>query len=82
VNGFFLLDTNVISELIKSEPDGNVLRCLSETNETILFMSVLTLGEVRSGIDDVECFPRQPKRKVGPCRSSTGCLLRPPCITI
>jgi len=50
VNGF-LLDTNVISELIKVEPDGNVIRWVEETEETILFLSVLTLGEVRSGIE-------------------------------
>jgi len=50
VNGF-LLDTNVLSELIKAEPDGNVVRWVEETEETILFLSVLTLGEVRSGIE-------------------------------
>lgn len=50
MNGF-LLDTNVISELIKSEPDGNVLRWINETDETGLFLSVLTLGEIRNGIE-------------------------------
>jgi len=50
VNGF-LLDTNVISELIKSKPDNNVLHWIDETEETILFLSVLTLGEVRHGIE-------------------------------
>jgi predicted nucleic acid-binding protein len=47
----FLLDTNVISELIKPEPDRNVLRWINETDETLLFLSVLTLGEIRNGID-------------------------------
>ena len=50
MNGF-LLDTNVISELIKSKPDNNVLHWIDETEETILFLSVLTLGEVRHGIE-------------------------------
>lgn len=50
MNGF-LLDTNVISELIKSEPDRNVLRWIGETEETILFLSVLTVGEIRNGIE-------------------------------
>lgn len=50
MNGF-LLDTNVISELIKSEPDSNVLRWINETDETVLFLSVLTLGEIRNGIE-------------------------------
>ncbi len=50
MNGF-LLDTNVISELVKAEPDGNVVRWIDETEETVLFLSVLTLGEVRGGIE-------------------------------
>ena len=33
MNGF-LLDTNVISELVKPEPDGNVLRWIGETDDT------------------------------------------------
>jgi predicted nucleic acid-binding protein len=50
VNGF-LLDTNVISELIKSQPDSNVLRWIDETEEALLFLSVITLGEIRNGIE-------------------------------
>jgi predicted nucleic acid-binding protein len=50
MNGF-LLDTNIISELIKSEPDGNVRRWVDDTDESILFLSVLTLGEIRNGIE-------------------------------
>ena len=50
MNGF-LLDTNVISELIKPQPDGNVLRWIAATNEALLFLSVLTLGEIRNGIE-------------------------------
>jgi predicted nucleic acid-binding protein len=58
VNGF-LLDTNVISELIKSKPDTNVLRWIDETEETILFLSVLTLGEVRNGIERLNSGKRR-----------------------
>ncbi len=50
MNGF-LLDTNVISELVKAEPDPNVVHWIEETEETTLFLSVLTLGEIRSGIE-------------------------------
>ena len=50
MNGF-LLDSNVISELIKPKPDANVVRWIEETDESILFLSVLTLGEVRNGIE-------------------------------
>jgi len=50
VNGF-LLDTNVISELIKAKPDPRVVRWIEQTDESILFLSVLTLGEIRRGIE-------------------------------
>lgn len=53
MNGF-LLDTNVISELIKPEPNGSVLRWIDDTDETILFLSVLTVGEVRNGIERLD----------------------------
>jgi predicted nucleic acid-binding protein len=58
VNGF-LLDTNVISELIKSEPAANVVRWVEETEETILFLSVLTLGEIRWGIEKLNAGRRR-----------------------
>jgi predicted nucleic acid-binding protein len=47
----FLLDTNVVSELIKPKPDDNVVRWVEETDESILFLSVLTLGEIRRGVE-------------------------------
>jgi predicted nucleic acid-binding protein len=46
----FLLDTNVISELVRPKPDDQVLRWIEETDESILFLSVLTLGEIRNGV--------------------------------
>jgi toxin FitB len=46
----FLLDTNVISELVRPRPDPRVARWLDSTDEELLFLSVLTLGEIRKGI--------------------------------
>ena len=46
----FLLDTNVVSELIKPAPAKSVSRWVEETDEAILYLSVLTLGEIRKGI--------------------------------
>ena len=46
----FLLDTNVISELIKPRPDSNVTEWMTETDEELLYLSVLSLGEIRKGI--------------------------------
>lgn len=52
MNGF-LLDTNVISELIRQRPDPRVPRWVNSTDEELLFLSVLTLGEIRKGIASV-----------------------------
>jgi predicted nucleic acid-binding protein len=46
----FLLDTNVISELIKPRPDPKVRNWIDTTDEPLLFLSVLTVGEIRKGI--------------------------------
>lgn len=46
----FLLDTNVISELIKPRPETNVTAWIEGTDESLLYLSVLTLGEIRRGI--------------------------------
>jgi len=50
VNGF-LLDTNVISELLKPAPDQKVRAWIDEAEESMLYLSVLTLGEIRNGIE-------------------------------
>jgi toxin FitB len=46
----FLLDKNVISELIKPQPEANVTTWIEGTDESLLYLSVLTLGEIRRGI--------------------------------
>jgi predicted nucleic acid-binding protein len=46
----FLLDTNVISELVKPRPEANVTAWLECTDESLLYLSVLTIGEIRRGI--------------------------------
>ena len=46
----FLLDTNVISELVKPHPEANVSAWIESTDESLLYLSVLTLGGIRRGI--------------------------------
>jgi predicted nucleic acid-binding protein len=46
----FLLDTNCISELVRPKPEPRVLEWIDATDETILHLSVLTLGEIRKGV--------------------------------
>jgi predicted nucleic acid-binding protein len=55
----FLLDTNVISELIKPKPEPNVTTWIDGTDEELLFLSALTLGEIRKG---VVLLPRSARR--------------------
>lgn len=47
----FLLDTCLLSELMKPKPDAGVLEWLKASFESDLFISVLTLGELKQGIE-------------------------------
>jgi toxin FitB len=46
----FLLDTNCISELVRVKPDPRVLQWMDAADESLLYLSVLTLGEIRKGV--------------------------------
>jgi predicted nucleic acid-binding protein len=46
----YLLDTNVISETRKVRADDGVIAFLSASEAAGLFLSVLTLGELRKGV--------------------------------
>ena len=46
----FLLDTCVISELVKKMPTPSVVKWLDGIDESNLFLSVLTFGELQKGI--------------------------------
>ncbi|MEO8099846.1 MAG: hypothetical protein ABI811_19265 [Acidobacteriota bacterium] len=49
MNGF-LVDTNCISEDTRPKPNDGVVAWLKETDPSLLYLSVLTLGEIRKGI--------------------------------
>jgi len=49
----YLVDTNVLSELRRREPDANLVRWLERRPATTLYLSVLTLGELRKGIESL-----------------------------
>ena|SRR3990167_3190100 len=55
----YLLDTNVISELMRQKPNHSVIALLSQTDMNSLYLSVLSIGEIRKGIEKV----LDPKRK-------------------
>jgi toxin FitB len=47
----FLLDTNVVSEILKQAPDPGVAKWFASVPADRLFLSVLVVGEVRLGIE-------------------------------
>ena len=47
----FLLDTNVVSEWTKPRPDVGVVEFLLTEDEDTLFLSIVTLAELRRGVD-------------------------------
>lgn len=46
----YLLDTNVVSEWVKPRPNTGVITWLSDIDEDRVFLSVITLVELRHGI--------------------------------
>lgn len=46
----FLLDTNVVSELIARRPDPNVVHWVEGQDTETVFLSVITVGELNRGI--------------------------------
>ena len=47
----YLLDTNIVSETVRRNPNRAVIAWLDQLPGEALFVSVLTLGEIRKGIE-------------------------------
>jgi predicted nucleic acid-binding protein len=47
----FLLDTNLVSEWTKARPDPGVIDWLADADEDRVFVSVITLAELRHGVE-------------------------------
>lgn len=56
----FLIDTCCISELVKKKPNSNVVKWFTDQDELSMFLSVITFGELRKGI---EKLPDSKKKK-------------------
>ncbi len=62
----YLLDTNVVSELRKPKPHGAVVGWLSELQESQIYLSVVTIGELQAGVEQTR---RQDPQKAAQIQS-------------
>jgi len=51
VTGGYLLDTNVVSELRRPRPHGGVVAWLESLDDSQVYLSAVTLGEIQAGIE-------------------------------
>lgn len=47
----YLIDTCALSELVSARPDENVISWFESTAQEGLYLSVLSLGEIRKGVE-------------------------------
>lgn len=59
----YLLDTCLVSELIKRAPEPQVIEWVRQQDEQRLYLSVLTIGEVQAGIAKLTDANRAEKLK-------------------
>jgi predicted nucleic acid-binding protein len=57
----YLLDTNVISELVRSKPNARVVQWIEDIPDEMLYLSVLSLGEIRKGVEGILDLKRREK---------------------
>jgi toxin FitB len=60
----YLLDTNVVSELVRPKPHQRVLAWFAATPDESLHISVLSLGELRQGVERAPPGARRERLRV------------------
>jgi toxin FitB len=55
----YLLDTNCVSELVCPKPEPRVIEWVEAADEATLYLSVLTLGEIRKGVASLPLSKRR-----------------------
>lgn len=55
----YLLDTNYVSELVRVQPDARAVAWIDSVAEASLFLSVITLAEIRKGVDELATGARR-----------------------
>lgn len=59
----YLLDTCVLSELVKRRPEPAVVEWIRDQDEHRLFLSVITIGELQKGITKLEAGAKRERLK-------------------
>ena len=54
-----MLDTNVVSEWVRPQPDRNVISWLADVDEDRVFISVIAFAEIRRGLEMLRAGPRR-----------------------
>jgi predicted nucleic acid-binding protein len=60
----YLLDTCVISELVKTKPSAKVMHWIAEQPESALYLSALSIGEIERGIARIEGGAKSKKERL------------------
>lgn len=60
----YLLDTNILSETVRRNPNKVVIQWLDQLPPQALYVSVLTFGEIRKGIETVADKKRREKLRL------------------
>lgn len=47
----YLLDTNVISELVSKQPNERLITWIDGIDDQLVYLSVITIGEIKRGIE-------------------------------
>ena len=70
----YLLDTCVLSEFTRRQPEPRVVAWLNSIDEEKLFISVITVGEIQRGIERLPDSHRKTELLVW---INTGAIIRP-----
>ncbi len=60
----FLLDTNAVSEWVKPRPNRGLIGWMESTDEDRVFISVITLAELRYGVERMAVGSRRSRLEV------------------
>ena len=55
----YLLDSNIVSEWVKLQPEPKVVSWLADSDEDQVFLSIATLAELRHGVERLPASRRR-----------------------